>query len=613
MQFDLSAYPHDDTPIPLVKVALCYLAGGRRIRLDVFGDCFPGRSKGVFQHGFLLDSNLKIWDANRGPLRSLRMLMCMRCDVDPSPFSITMDARYLEFVMEVIDHDPGIYCLASDEIYGTLNAIRSEATGSQSTGVLSGVELLPYQKEALAWMRGRTVKGKGFGLMAMEPGLGKTVVTLAYIAQLQEEIPYSQTLVICPASVIGHWVEHAVRLVPSLKVAVISGTQAQRVEQIRSGTWDLAITSVRCAQRDVATWAKWRLECLVFDEITAAKGRASKIRSGVRRFNADRRFGLSGTPIMNSVRDLHSLFSVLDAGYLGTVRDFNKAFFRPIEEDESEFAAEALKHLVAPHLFRRLKQDVLDLPTKTEREVRVVLGEEQMALYREEEDLVRRRLQSMTDEQYAEHTEKMKIIGAISRLRQIAVTGNAASNRKVPSKKLEVAMELADSLLDEGHAKVVIFSLFVEGVVDHLQEGLAGKGIASLAITGTTPLPERADAIKAFASDPSVSVMIISSAAGMGIDLHAADCAIILAPWWNHSVIQQAVDRIHRIGQESDVTIYHLIADGTIEERMLELQDRKWDVSGMVLRQSDKPITKMSRTELIDLLGGSRKRDCRKD
>ena len=605
MKMSLSEYPHGESPMPRVKVALDFAGNSDEIRLDFFGDCFPGRIMGAFDNGFLLDPNLNIWEANEGPLRAIRMIVeKLPCKVVVNPFSITTSRQYLEVVFTLLGESDGVYVLPSQGVLDALGEVRSAEQAEPDLSLVRHVALFPYQEEVLSWMLGRSASGRGFGLLALEPGLGKTVVSLSYIGSLHASRPYAQTLCICPSSVVSHWERHAASILPSLKVAVLDGPQKERLSQIDSGDWDLAIESVGSARRDAPAWSRRKLDCLIFDEITAAKNRGSKTRAGIRRIRADFKFGLSGTPVLNTVKDLHSELSVLDARYLGSVREFNKRFARPIEEKGDKFAADALKEVIRPCVFRLLKEDALDnLPPKSEYEIMVDLAPGQMELYRQEEASVLRRLQSMTDEQYAsDYEERMRIFGAISRLRQLAVTGRTLL-QDAPATKIDAAVSLIQSLLNDGHAKIVVFCLFVDGVVDHLAEELESAGIGMLSLVGSTPVKERRGVIERFKDDSGIQVLFISSAGGQGIDLQVADAMVVLSEWWNYGTIQQGIDRIHRIGQQKPVSIYRLLAKETIEERMNALTKRKLDRASLVVRQPHLSLGSLSRSELASLLG----------
>ena len=323
----------------------------------------------------------------------------------------------------------------------------------------------------------------------------------------------------------------------------------------------------------------------------------------MRRIRADRRIGLTGTPVPNgSPRELHGILGCLSADdYLGSERAFNKRFTRPIEGGKADDVAEALKHLVRPCMLRRLKGDVLELPEKTESEILVELPEEQFEAYKAFEARIRTRLLGMSDDEF--EAERIGVIGAFTNLRQIAVNPAAVipgyCGRAV---KIDMASEMAAKLIAEGH-RVVIFTLFVKEVIDPLCRKLESSGIEYLLLTGDVPVAERADLISEFNSPDGPSVFVMSSAGGEGINLQAADVQIQISPFYNHAVTDQAADRIHRIGQRNETRIYKMIAKGTIEMRMKELRDRKWSTSASILRQGERPLTKLTRLELLELLG----------
>lgn len=597
MKIEIEA-PCTDFPQPQVSVSLT--AASDALRLQCVGPCFADRPGELMDGGFLLDACGNIWNAGQGPLRALASIAASPgAQTAPDLATVMLPTEYLSFTVGLLQHTPQLSLTVDPSAQQQLEAIEDAQRQTPDLSLFSG-ELMPHQDEALRWMLARTNTGAGFGLLADEMGLGKTVTASAYLAALAAELGPVRVLVVCPATVVPSWIDHLTRLAPSLLVTAISGSQKARALMANS-LFNVAVTSYGCLRRDSFAYAQTWLDCVIFDEAQALKGRSTKTHTAARRVAAPRRFALTGTPVPNSVKELHGILACLDATYLGSSRSFDARFTRPIEENDDADAAEALKWLIEPCIKRRLKEEVLDLPDKQEYQVTVEFDPVEQELYQKMEAELRAKLLQMTDEAFEER--RADVLGALTRLRQLSTSVLAVNPQftGTPS-KLALAAQLVADLVAEGHG-VVVHSLFVRGVIEPLITALGERGISSVQLTGSVPPAQRARLIERFTSG-EVPVLLITAAGGEGINLQeGADVEVLLTPWWNHALTDQAADRLHRIGQSHEVRIYRLITRGTVEERMVQLQDRKWERTSLALPQRGRNLTKMSREELLRLLG----------
>ena len=600
--------PHEELPQPelAVRVDLCDVGYKRRLVVELDG-AFASEHKlcDFLEGGYALAPNGQLFDANAGPLRMAKAFSeAIECTVHEGGRRVEGDPQHLEFALGLFGGCKGVTLSLGEGAREEMDRLQAAYESQPDLSLFAG-DLFPHQLDALRWIRRRFAKDVGHMLIADEPGVGKTHEAIAYICTLFAERPYSLVLVVCPASVIGHWERSFRELAPSLSVGVVTGSQKQRAKMIEELHCQVLLTSAGCARRDVGSYSEYRLDLLVIDEVHAAKGHSSKFRTAMRRMRASKKLGLSGSPMPNTVREMHAVIECLNSThYLGSLRAFNRNFTRAIEENDDEIAAEVLGWLIGPCVLRRLKGEVLDLPEKTEVEVSLELPDDQLRVYREYEEGLRERVRGMSSEQY--ENERMAIIGEITHLRQLAVCPDAVlPDYRGRAVKVEATVDLALESMKDGHDKVVVFTLFVKSVVPTIVGAFAEAGVPCDVLVGDTPVYERDEVIARFNSRKTGRrVLVMSRAGGEGITLTGADVEVIVSPYWHHSMTVQSADRLHRISQTRDVTVYHLVCEETIEKRMLEIRDRKMESSSLVMKGGTTPLTKMSRVEMLRLLGG---------
>ncbi len=435
-------------------------------------------------------------------------------------------------------------------------------------------ELRPYQRHGLAWLHALRFLGLG-GCLADDMGLGKTVQVLALLASrgAGERRP---SLVVVPRSLISNWLAEAERFAPALRVLPHHGPgrDTRRIDQ-----HDLAVTTYGTVRRDVEALAALAFDLVILDEAQAIKNVFSQTARACRRLSARQRLALSGTPVENHLGELGSIFGFLNPGMLGKVPGFEELLGQSRPDPES---LALLGRVLRPFILRRTKQAVLpELPAKTEQTLFCDLRARQKRLYDELRDHYRSSLNRQIGDAGLERS-KIQVLEALLRLRQAAchpaLVDPARGHER--STKLDVLLRHLREVLAEGH-KALVFSQFT-GFLALLRRRLDRLGTAYEYLDGRTR--DRAAPVERFQTDPERRLFLISlKAGGFGLNLTAADYVFLLDPWWNPAVEAQAIDRTHRIGQERPVFAYRLVARGTVEEKILELQARKRQLADAIL------------------------------
>ncbi|MCI0745009.1 MAG: DEAD/DEAH box helicase [Verrucomicrobia subdivision 3 bacterium] len=437
-------------------------------------------------------------------------------------------------------------------------------------------ELRPYQRDGIDFLCHLTEIRLG-GILADDMGLGKTLQTLTWLAWLHERNGkhHKPALVICPASVLHNWRREAERFTPHLKVLVLESGAARHNLRKQIPQYDLIVTNYALLRRDLGALQKFSFSVVILDEAQFIKNPAAQVTQSVKQLKAAQRLALTGTPLENRLLDLWSITDFVQPGYLGTQEHFSDTYEPKGEGDAGvsaqRIARRRLSAKLRPLMLRRLKRQVAqDLPDRIEVRRDCELGEEQRKLYLAE--LRRSREQVMQAvAQKGLNKSKIHVLAALTRLRQICCHPQLVGNDSV-SGKTDTLFELLEPLLQEGQ-KVLIFSQFVQ-MLRLLEAECKPRQIPTHVLTGETK--ERQSVVQAFQDDPNAAVFLLSlRAAGTGLNLTTASYVVLYDPWWNPAVEAQAIDRSHRIGQTRTVNAYRLIAPGTVEEKIWELQQRK--------------------------------------
>jgi len=460
--------------------------------------------------------------------------------------------------------------------------------------------LRPYQQDGFEWLQFLREQGLG-GILADDMGLGKTVQTLCHLhcekASGRANLP---SLILAPKSVVPNWEKEAKKFAPSLKVLALQGPNRKKYYPILQHC-DLVVTSYPVLFRDAEEILNQPFHFVVLDEAHTIKNTASQITKVAYKIDARHRLCLSGTPIENHLGELWSLFHFLTPGFLGTEDSFNRCFRGPIEKHRDEGLRKRLAERVAPLMLRRTKTLVAkDLPPKTEIVRSVELLPKQVELY----EAVRAAVSREVHEEIARigvEKSKLLVLDALLKLRQVC---NHPQLLKLPSAqkakssaKMDLIMEWIPSMVKEGR-RILIFSQFT-GMLSIIEQALVKEGIRFLTLTGQSK--DRGQLCDDFQAGKAPVFLISLRAGGTGLNLTAADTVIHFDPWWNPALEAQATDRAYRIGQKNPVFVYKLITVGTIEEKILMLQQKKRALFEGILEGTPQKLS-FSEEELDDLL-----------
>lgn len=445
--------------------------------------------------------------------------------------------------------------------------------------------LRDYQRAGLAWLQ--LLREQGFGgVLADDMGLGKTLQTLAHLliekAQGRLDRP---ALVVAPTSLVFNWRREAARFAPDLRVLVLHGADRHR-RFAALGRADLVLTTYALLPRDLDALRRQRWHLLVLDEAQNIKNARSKAAQSVGKLDSRHRLCLTGTPLENHLGELWSLFNFLMPGYLGDDASFRRRFRTPIEKHEDAGVRAQLAQRIAPFLLRRTKSEVArELPPRTEMIRSVALEGGQRDLY----ETVRAAMQAEVQAEIERRglaLSRITLLAALLRLRQICcdprLLKTEEAQRVKESAKLDLLMTLLPEMLREGR-RILLFSQFTS-MLALIEQALRERGIGYLLLTGATQ--DRESLVDRFQREEVPLFLISLKAGGVGLNLTAADTVIHYDPWWNPAVENQATDRAHRIGQDKPVFVYKLISEGTVEEKIAELQARKHALAESLFAES---------------------------
>ena len=482
--------------------------------------------------------------------------------------------------------------------------------------------LRPYQRIGIAWLW-HLYQNELAGILADEMGLGKTLQALGFLAALQATSQISESgseilnlksaitrrpsLVVCPASLVENWRREAARFTPQLRVFVHHG--AQRLAAADLAGYDLVVTSYGTLVRDREMFAAADLDCVIGDEAQHLKNRRTQNAQALCSLRARGRFLLTGTPVENSLDDLRSLFDFLLPGYV------EKAPPDTRREDRAWFDAR-LRAKTAPYLLRRTKAVVApELPPKIEQVIYCEPSSAQAALYREIQESTERELFDLEAGGATENSLRLAALTQLLRLRQVCCdprlldknsklqTPNSKPESYADSAKLDAFRELLEEAIDDGH-RILVFSQFTS-LLALLRAELDAQEITHCYLDGSMTPRARQIQVDRFNITADIPVFLISlKAGGTGLNLASADTVVHFDPWWNPAVEAQATDRAHRLGQTRVVTSYKLICAGTVEEKVLALQQEKKALLADVFEASDAANAKLSLADLKALLKG---------
>ncbi len=459
----------------------------------------------------------------------------------------------------------------------SFQGITEQALPQQFTG-----ELRPYQKAGFDWLHFLR-ESKFGGCLADDMGTGKTIQTLCFLQSLKEgydthnarkrkKEPRAAHLLVVPRSLVTNWEREAEKFAPSLRI--LNFSNAERAADVKEfDDYDLVLTTYGILLREVERLMEYEFDTVILDEAQAIKNPVSESAKAARLLKARNKLTLTGTPVENNTIELWSQFAFLNPGLLGTADYFREGFANPIERQQDEDATKTLRKLVYPFILRRTKDQVaLDLPPRSEKILWGEMEAAQRKLYNETRDEYRAKILQLIEDKGIKDA-RFRILEGLLRLRQICNDPRLYKPAyKGGSAKLTTLVETIETLQAEGH-KALVFSQFV-GMLKLIEKELKKSKTAYTYLDGSTT--NRQDKVDKFQTDEDIKLFLISlKAGGVGLNLTAADYVIHVDPWWNPAVEMQATDRAHRIGQDKPVFVYKLLMRDSVEEKILQLQERK--------------------------------------
>jgi superfamily II DNA or RNA helicase len=433
--------------------------------------------------------------------------------------------------------------------------------------------LRPYQVEGFRWLAFLWTHGLG-GVLADDMGLGKTLQTLALIAHARGNGGAAKPfLVVAPTSVVSNWLSESARFTPGLSVRAVTATQAKSripLSDIAEGA-DVVVTSYALFRLDRHRYQAEQWAGLILDEAQLIKNRTSKAHEAAADLRVPFKLAVTGTPMENSLLDVWSLFRVVSPGLLPPRLGFTERYLKPIAAGERPDLLDRLRQRVRPLMLRRTKESVAtELPAKQEQVLRVELAPRHRKLYDLFLQRERQKLLGLVEDL---DRNRFIVFRSLTLLRMMALDASLIDEQyaDIPSAKIDVLLDELDDVIAGGH-RALIFSQFTT-LLRKVAARLEARGIAYDYLDGSTR--RRADVIDHFRDGDAPAFLISLKAGGFGLNLTEADYVFLLDPWWNPAAESQAVDRTHRIGQRSNVMVYRMIADETVEDKVMALKDKK--------------------------------------
>lgn len=456
-------------------------------------------------------------------------------------------------------------------------------------------ELRPYQINGLKWLDYLHTHGLG-GCLADDMGLGKTVQTIALLARLYPSEP-TPSLLVMPRSLLFNWQREFERFCPGLRCNVYHGVSRDLDAAMRG---HIVLTTYGTLRGSIEQFVERQFYYVILDEAQAIKNTGTQTSKAVLLLRAQRRLALSGTPIENHLGELYSLFRFLNPSMFGSEGDFNRDYAVPIHHHDDKEAARELRRKIYPFILRRLKRDVLkDLPEKIEQTLYVDMNNEQRQLYEARRRFYHETIKRRIAEEGL-HASRFFVLEALMELRQLATIPEEKSEGAVTSPKRELLIESVQEAVLNGH-KVLVFTNFL-AAVDLLSADLEQRGIGHLTMTGGTA--NREALVRQFQTNDHIKVFIMTlKTGGLGLNLTAADTVFIFDPWWNTAAEAQATDRTHRIGQDRTVFTYRLIVRDSVEEKIVQLQQRKRQLFDAVIATDGLALKSLTEADVDNILG----------
>ncbi|MDU3323164.1 MAG: SNF2 helicase associated domain-containing protein [Clostridium sp.] len=455
--------------------------------------------------------------------------------------------------------------------------------------------LREYQKIGYSWLKTLDYLGFG-GILGDEMGLGKTLQTITFLSSNEKAL----SLIVAPTSLVYNWYKEFKKFAPTMKVGILHSNREEREDILKNREkYDVLITTYNLIKRDVDLYKEIEFDYCILDEAQNIKNPSSQNAKSVKSIKSKNRFALTGTPIENSLMELWSIFDFIMPGYLYDEKKFATRYHRRLEEDEC--LIKDLNRLIKPFILRRYKRDVIkELPDKIENKLIVPLDDEQLKVYstyvKYIQDIIEKKVEN---DEFAK--SKIEILSYITKLRQICLDPSVVmDDYKGGSGKIDALLETVSQSIDEGH-KILVFSQFTS-VLNNISKAFRENEITYCYLDGSTPIKKRNKLVEDFNNDDTSVFLISLKAGGTGLNLTSADIVIHFDPWWNPAVEDQATDRAHRIGQKHVVEVIKMISEGTIEEKIISLQEEKKSLIDKVVGKDIKLGDNISNLDEEDIL-----------
>jgi SNF2 family DNA or RNA helicase len=457
--------------------------------------------------------------------------------------------------------------------------------------------LRPYQVHGFHWLNYLQEVNWG-GILADDMGLGKTIQALSFLQHFRDENKRLNALVVCPTTLMFNWENEIRKFTPTLTYHIHHGGDRTRNKEALS-QFNVIITTYGTLRSDIKLLLELNFDYAVLDESQAIKNPSSKVTKAACLLQARHRLCMSGTPLQNNTFDIFAQMNFLNPGMLGSLEFFRQEFAVPIDKFGEQDRKEHLRKLLYPFILRRTKEQVAkDLPEKTETILFCEMEDEQRKVYEAYRNDYRDKIMGTIETQGIQRSQ-LTILQGLMKLRQICDSPAILNETdKYPNHSIkldELAREITENI---GDHKALIFSQFL-GMLALIRERLKELDVKYEYFDGSTSAIERERAIQSFQNDDSCRVFLISlKAGGVGLNLTAADYVYIVDPWWNPAVEQQAIDRTHRIGQTKNIFAYRMICKDTIEDKILQLQEKKRVLARDLIADDDGFVKSLTRADV---------------
>ena len=463
--------------------------------------------------------------------------------------------------------------------------------------------LRDYQVTGVKWLY-NIYKCELGGILADEMGLGKSIQFIYLLKEVIKENKDAKILIVCPTSLVYNWQKEFEKFGQDISLKVMYGHKEKRHNELNNIKENVIITSYGLIREDEDYYNKLDFEVMAIDEAQSIKNATTGITKCVKKINAKVKFALTGTPLENNVTELWSIFDYIMPGYLTNLKDFNTKYGIKDIDDESTKALIDLQKQIAPFILRRKKTDVLtELPPKIENNIFIDLNEKQKSVYAMEVKKTRKEMDEIIEKEGYDKA-RFKILQLLTKLRQLCIDPKIVyENYNGESSKITEVTKVCKEVIANGH-KILLFSSF-KTAIDILNREFTNEGISTYVIDGSVGAKKRNELVEKFNNDDTNCFLITIKSGGTGLNLTSADVVIHLDLWWNPQVENQATDRAHRIGQKNTVEVIKLICKGTIEEKILELQNKKKLLADTLIEGEERDknlISKLSADDIKDLL-----------